>query len=74
MQPERQARLVSVNGEPVRSDAPTLGVLLAEQGLDAAHASFACAVNGLFVPRACWPTQTLAAGDNIDIVAPVVGG
>ena len=74
MQPERQARLLSVNGAPVRSDASTLGALLAEQGMDAAHASFACAVNGLFVPRSRWSTQTLDAGDNIDIVAPVVGG
>ena len=74
MQPERETRSLSVNGAPVRSAAATLGALLAEQGMDGTQPHFACAVNGLFVPRAQWHTHALAAGDHIDIVAPVVGG
>ncbi len=74
MQPERETRLLTVNGAPVRSEASSLAALLTEQGMEVAQSGFACAVNGLFVPRAQWAKQPLAAGDSIDIVAPVVGG
>ncbi len=67
-------RSLSVNGQAVRSQACTLAQLLAERGFDARQASFACAVNGCFVPRAHWDRQALRAGDCVDIVAPVVGG
>jgi sulfur carrier protein len=69
-----QERALSVNGELLSSRAPTLGELLRERGLDPAGGGFACAVNGCFVPRAQWDSQALAAGDCVDIVAPVVGG
>jgi sulfur carrier protein len=65
---------LSVNGQSLRSAAPTLHELLAERGLDPARGEFACALNGCFVPRAQWPAQRLADGDCVDIVAPVVGG
>ena len=67
-------RALSVNGERVASGAPTLAALLAERGFDGGAGGFACAVNGLFVPRASWSAQALADGDCIDVVAPVTGG
>ncbi|MDE2121642.1 MAG: sulfur carrier protein ThiS [Betaproteobacteria bacterium] len=78
MQPDPQAAVpeleLSVNGEAVRSRAATLRELLRERGFEAERGGFACAVNGRFVPRAGWDAQALAAGDCVDIVAPVVGG
>jgi sulfur carrier protein len=68
------ALALSVNGERVASAAPTLAALLVERGFDGGAGAFACAVNGQFVPRASWAAQTLAAGDRIDVVAPVTGG
>ena len=79
MQPDAEgvaglAASLSVNGERVRSEASTLQALLAERGFDLAAAGFACAVNGVFVPRAQWARQAVRGGDCIDIVAPVTGG
>ena len=65
---------LAVNGEAVRSAAPTLHALLVERGLDPGAGGFACAVNGAFVPRAQWAAHALRGGDRIDIVAPVTGG
>lgn len=65
---------VSVNGRRVGTRAATLDALLAERGFVLARGEFACAVNGCFVPRPGWSAQRLAAGDCVDIVAPVVGG
>ena len=65
---------LSVNGQRVDSAAATLAALLAERGFDGGAGGFACAVNGLFVPRASWSAQALADGDCIDVVAPVTGG
>jgi sulfur carrier protein len=71
---ESASRSLSVNGERVASGAATLAALLAERGFDGGAGGVACAVNGQFVPRACWSAQTLADGDCIDVVAPVTGG
>ena len=67
-------RRLELNGKAVQSAAPTLQALLLEQGLDPAQRAFACALNGLFVPRTHWAAQPLRGNDRIDIVAPVVGG
>ena len=63
-----------LNGEVVQTAALTLQTLLDARGLDPSQRAFVCAVNGEFVPRARWAERALAAGDRIDIVAPVVGG
>ena len=64
---------LSLNGEPLLSDAATLLALLLERGYDLG-AAFACAVNHVFVPRHHWPQQSLRDGDRIDVVTPVTGG
>lgn len=64
---------LSLNGEPLHSDAATLQALLAERGYDQS-AAFACALNHVFVPRHHWPQQALRDGDRIDVVTPVAGG
>jgi sulfur carrier protein len=64
---------ISINGERVMVAAATLDGLLRERG-HAPDAALACAVNGLFVPRAQWSQQALRPNDRIDIVAPVTGG
>ncbi len=63
---------LTVNGEPLRTDAPTLADLVARLGYDGA--SVATAVNGDFVPRAARNTHRLVADDAIEIVAPRQGG
>jgi sulfur carrier protein len=64
---------ISFNGKRLTTQAPTLATLLHERGYRA-DAAMACAVNGLFVPRAQWAQQGLRAHDRIDVVAPVTGG
>lgn len=64
---------LSLNGEPLSSDAATLQALLAERGYDP-RAAFACALNLAFVPRPLWSQQALHDGDRIDVIAPVTGG
>jgi sulfur carrier protein len=64
---------LSLNGEPLRSESPTLQALLVERGYDL-QAAFARALNLAFVPRPQWPRQTLCDGDRIDVITPVTGG
>ena len=49
---------ISLNGQPVATDAATLQALLLAQGYDLATA-FACAINNGFVPRTQWPERLL---------------
>ena len=63
---------LSVNGEPTQSAAPTLAALLVELGY--AEAKVATAVNGEFVAAVARADRSLAAGDQIEIVAPRQGG
>ncbi|MBW4046384.1 MAG: sulfur carrier protein ThiS [Proteobacteria bacterium] len=67
-------RRLELNGTEVHSAALTLQALLLERGLDPTQRAFACALNGVFVPRARWAAQSLRGNDRVDIVAPVVGG
>ncbi|MEU7583400.1 sulfur carrier protein ThiS [Streptomyces sp. NPDC041068] len=64
---------VSVNGE-ARDVAfgTTLEALVAT--LTAAHSGVAAALNETVVPRAQWPTTTLAAGDRVEVLTAVQGG
>ncbi|MCA0894388.1 sulfur carrier protein ThiS [Microbulbifer agarilyticus] len=62
-----------VNGENVKlNDGASVAALLQQLGYTGE--TFAVAVNGDFVPRATYDATTLSAGDQLDIVAPVVGG
>ena len=63
---------VVVNGEPTEVAAATLDTLLQE--LDLADAVVATAVNGDFVPARRRSAHRVAAGDRIEIVAPMQGG
>ena len=64
---------LSLNGQPVATDAATLQALLLAQGYDLATA-FACAINNGFVPRTQWPERLLENGDRIDVITPIAGG
>ena len=64
---------VVINGAAAHTGANTLLALLQEREM-ALDAAFACAINNTFVPRPNWPVCPLAAGDRIDIVAPITGG
>jgi sulfur carrier protein len=64
---------ISLNGQPLRTDAPSLQALLQQQGYDFS-AAFACAVNRVFVPRPAWVDRALQQCDCIDVITPVTGG
>jgi sulfur carrier protein len=64
---------ISLNGERLTTDSPTLQALLQSRGYDFKTA-FACAINNAFVPRPQWPERALQNGDRIDIVTPITGG
>ena len=64
---------ISLNGEAIQTDAPTLQALLVARGYQL-QGAFACAINNSFVPRQQWPERALQSGDRIDIVTPITGG
>lgn len=64
---------VSVNGERRQVDAAmTLADALVQWNYECARV--AVAINSEFVPRADYMARKLAAGDCVDVVAPVAGG
>ena len=63
-----------INGKDLELAVTTIGDLLAEQGIDPRARFLAVAVNGAVVRRAEWPTASLAADDNVEIVRPFQGG
>jgi sulfur carrier protein len=64
---------ISVNGERKKiAAAMTLADALAEWNYECARV--AVAINSEFVPRADYAARKLAAGDCVDVVAPVAGG
>jgi sulfur carrier protein len=63
-----------INGKDAELTVTTIAELLAEQGIDPKTRFLAVAVNGAVVRRAEWPTASLAADDNIEIVRPFQGG
>jgi len=64
---------ISLNGEAIETDAPTLQALLLARGYQL-QGAFACAINNSFVPRPQWAERALQSGDRIDIVTPITGG
>ena len=64
---------ISLNGERIATQAPTLQALLLERGYDL-RSAFACAINRSFVPRPQWPERSLQGGERIDVVTPITGG
>jgi sulfur carrier protein len=64
---------ISLNGQPLQTDAATLQALLLARGYELKNA-FACAVNRAFVPRPQWPERALRPGDRIDVITPIEGG
>ncbi len=64
---------ISLNGEPLKTQAPTLQALLLARGYALAGA-MACAINRSFVPRPEWPARALKSGDRIDVITPITGG
>lgn len=64
---------VSVNGERRQlTAATTIAAALASWNYDGD--CVAVAINSEFVPRADYAVRQFAAGDRIDVVAPVAGG
>jgi sulfur carrier protein len=64
---------IVVNGERRRIAAGTaLGTLVAT--LTPAPAGVAAALNETVVPRAQWPSTSLAEGDRVEVLTAVQGG
>lgn len=63
---------ITLNGEPVETDAPTLAALVENRGPTARVV--ATALNGNFVPAGARAQQPLAPGDTVEILAPMQGG
>jgi sulfur carrier protein len=64
---------VTVNGIPEDLDEDmTVAELVARRADD--RRRVAVARNGEVVPRADWETTRLAAGDAVEVLAPVAGG
>ncbi|MCK0196542.1 sulfur carrier protein ThiS [Ancylobacter sp. 6x-1] len=63
---------IVVNGEASETGARTLAELLSERGL--ADAIVATALNGAMVRAVTRPATPLAAGDRVEILAPMQGG
>ena len=65
---------VRVNGELRELSGATLAAVLAEMGYALERKGTAVAVNGTVVPRVRWGEQSLAGGDEIEVVSAVQGG
>ena len=63
---------IEVNGERREVSSATLEHILSELGFD--DAKVATAVNGDFVPVGARAGHHLAAGDRVEILAPMQGG
>jgi len=66
---------IRVNGEvQAVPAAATIVELLRAQGIEPEARGAAVAINGRVVPRREWPTRSLAANDDVEIVRPYAGG
>ncbi|MGC0885046.1 sulfur carrier protein ThiS [Pantoea agglomerans] len=63
---------VELNGRTIETSATTLAELMAEQQID--PRTVATALNGEFVPRSCYASQQLEAGNQLEILSPMQGG
>jgi sulfur carrier protein len=64
---------IRVNGREEMLTSGTIAELLRLRGIDSSR-GVAVAVNGVVAPSRNWPSQPLAAGDEIEIVRPFGGG
>ena len=65
---------IRINGVEEEIAALTVSDLLAARGVDPDARFLAVAVNGSVVRRSDWPSRSLAAGDDVEIVRPFSGG
>ncbi len=65
---------IRVNGKSRPHVAVELPALLVNLGYSSNQPGIAVAVNGRVIPRGQWAEQTIAGGDEIDIVGAVQGG
>lgn len=63
---------IEVNGTAREVRSRSLAQALVELGF--ADGRFATAVNGEFIPRDARESHVLAAGDRIEVLAPMQGG
>jgi sulfur carrier protein len=68
------AATIRVNGEDEPLAAATIAALIASKDIASGLKGVAVARNGSVVPRAEWPTTSIAAGDVIEIVVARQGG
>jgi sulfur carrier protein len=64
---------IVINGAP-RQVADDMSLERAVSLVSAAASGIAAAVNGEVVRRASWPSTTLTAGDEIEVLTAVQGG
>ncbi|MFF1547382.1 sulfur carrier protein ThiS [Streptomyces sp. NPDC058291] len=64
---------VSVNGE-LREFAPGTALDSVVRSLTPAPCGVAAALNETVVPRAQWPSTSLADGDRVEVLTAVQGG
>ncbi|HEX2232197.1 MAG TPA: sulfur carrier protein ThiS [Thermoleophilaceae bacterium] len=66
---------VVINGWPRRLPADaTLDLVVREAGAPEGGRGVAVAVDGEVVPRAEWPSRTLAEGQRVEVLTAVQGG
>ncbi len=65
---------LTVNGESRPLDAHNVAELLASMGVDTDTRGIAVALNGTLLPRGRWGTQSLRAGDRLEVVKAFAGG
>jgi sulfur carrier protein len=66
--------LVRVNGQEQELTAANVTELLRAKGIDPSGRFLAVAINGSVVPRRDWTTARIGAGDDVEIVRPMLGG
>jgi len=69
---DRTSTAITVNGEPIETQARTLAELVAGCGF--AETQVATALNGDFVAKGARAATLLREGDKVEIVAPRQGG
>lgn len=65
--------MIRVNGRDEELTAATIAELLRRRGIEGSR-GVAVAINGVVAPARNWPSHSLAAGDEIEIVRPFGGG
>ncbi|HWZ95027.1 MAG TPA: sulfur carrier protein ThiS [Opitutaceae bacterium] len=69
-----QVAIIYVNDQPRPLDAPTTLLALLNELGHAGRKGVAVALNGAVVPRAEWPSRTLADADHVLVIQATQGG